>query len=703
MARTSPRFDIEALRALAVLSVMLFHGGIGAVGGGFAGVDIFFVISGYLIVGLLHKEWVATGRVALADFWGRRARRLLPAATVVLTVTALAGTLLSGRLAGHEIRLDLLAATFFAANLRFGVTGSDYWSLDYVSPALHFWSLGVEEQFYLLTPLLIAVGVWLLRGRTPRRLPVATLGTLLVASLAYCLWLSAADPVWSYYSPLARAWEFAAGGLMAVLPWPERYQPSKRLRRLAWLTLFWSVLYLEPGSWPNALTVIPVAATAILLRVGHGSPTVAEATADPLGRSLLKPVADLGGISYSAYLWHWPVLWVAASALGLATPEELSPAFALPLLALSLLLAWATKRYVEDPWRFAPRLTASPARSLSTGWATSGAAAGVVGLASLLPAAALLPPPPAPVIPTYSASSKPSPTPTDAPVTDQQWLDGVIAELAPKADRKPNLDSVQPAVDELSADKPSNQRRGCNLDKTSTAPGADCVFGKVGASSAIALFGDSHADQYFAGLNRAAHAADLRLLLFAKPSCPAADVQVWLYHEQRPYPQCEQYRERALEQIIAAQPKLVVVSSLVTYSVIDPKTGKLAKPTRGQELWRAGLERTLSRLTDAGVRVLVLRDLPNWGRDIAECLATYGAASCSPVPDLWPKADDLSIAKRVRGAIGLDLTAAVCEPEQCFPVRGGTLVVRDDTHLSATYSRRLAPLWSALLERLLAG
>ena len=697
MARSSPRFDIEALRALAVVSVLLFHGGLGFARGGFVGVDVFFVISGYLIVGLLHKEWLANGSIALSDFWGRRARRLLPAATLVLSVTALTSVLLAGRLTGHEIRLDLLAATMFAANLRFAATGSDYWSLDYVSPALHFWSLGVEEQFYILTPLIMAGAALALKGKRPRALPVATLSALIVVSLAYCLWLAANDPVWAYYSPLARAWEFAAGGLMAVLPWQEGREASRWLRRLAWLTLLWSAAFIEPGAWPGLATVIPVASTAVLLRTGHGSWSVAEAASPGWRGRWRRAVAFLGGTSYSAYLWHWPVLWIAAAALGLDAPEELPAAASLPLIALSLLLAALTKRYVEDPWRFSTRLTASPLRSLGTGWATSGAAAGLVGFSALLPAAALLPPPPA-ALPVIESTTPPTPGPS-AGQSQQEWLDELIADLVPAVDREPDLAAVTPEVGALPADKPSSVRGRCNLDKTSTEPGPDCDFGALGAQQSIALFGDSHADQYFAGIDAAARELGVGLKLLAKPSCPVADVAVWLYHEQRRYPQCEEFREKAIEQLIAQQPSAVVVASLVTYSIIDPKTGRLAGFSRGQKLWRAGLERTLERLTDAGLRVVLVRDLPNWGSDIADCLATYGAARCTPAPDLWPKADDLRIAQRTAGASALDLTAAVCEPARCYPVRGGTLVVRDDTHLSASYSLRLAPLWERILER----
>ena len=699
LSQSRARFDIEALRALAVGSVLLFHAGIGIGATGYVGVDIFFVISGYLIVGLLHREWQRTGTIALLDFWARRARRLLPASALVTLVTAVIAWPLAGRLTQGEIKLDLVAAALYVANLRFATAGADYWAADYVSPALHFWSLAVEEQFYLITPLFI-LGVLLVKKQLPAKWPAYLLGASIALSFAYCLWLMSTNPVLGYYSTFTRAWEFAVGGLAAVAPAAVLDAGSRRwLRRGAWLVLFWSAVFLLPDfAWPNLETWLPVAATAVVLRLGVDSRSIGEviAQARPQLRPIATAVAWLGGISYSAYLWHWPMLWAAATYLRLPTPGALPLGVAAAVLVLALGLAQLTKVYVEDPVRFHISLVGSVKRSLATGWAASTGAAVVVVAVSVLPAFTLVPPP------SHAATA--TPTPTHAPVrlsADQALVMELIAKYVPASDPSAKLADAQPAIGDLRADKPWAGRTRCIADKTTAHVMTDCYFGDPAGKATVVLFGDSHAEQYFSGIDEAARQLGLKLLLISKPSCPNADVHIWLYHEQRAYPECDQFREEAFQKIQELRPALVITSSLVTYWVTDPKTGKVVSQKRGQKLWRAGLQSTLRRLTETSP-VLLVRDLPNWGFDVADCLATYSPGECVGQRQLSAKSDDLLLAEGMDLVTGIDLQSAVCG-RQCYPLRGGAIVVRDDTHLSATYSKVLAPLWTELLRGLQAS
>ena len=695
MRNASARFDIEALRAFAVGSVLLFHGGLPLVGSGFIGVDVFFVISGYLIVGALHREYLATGSVRLAAFWGRRARRLLPATAVVVAASAVLAWLIAGQLVQREISRDLLGATFYVANLRVAYTGSDYWSADYVSPALHFWSLGVEEQFYIATPLLIALVALLTRGRrASRRLTVALLSAVGLASAAWCWWSATAQPIWAYYSPATRAWEFVAGGLMSVLAvgregrsrlavWP--------VRLVLWSVLVVSALVLDPQSgWPGWPTAVPVGATALLLWLGRSSATVEEAAEAPWRRT----VAWLGGISYSAYLWHWPLLWAAATYLRLPTPEDLPAIAALPVLALSLLLADLTRFYVEDPIRFAPGLAKSAARSLTVGLAATATGALAVGGVALLPAISVLPAPGI-TVPTESGS----PTST---ASEQQWLDELIAATVPAVDRTATLDSALPKLTDLRDDKTQLMALHCNTYMYEQEPSKRCTLGDEAGTRSVMLFGDSHAASMFGGLDLAAKSLGIKLLTRTRDQCPVADITVLQSDANRPYFECNEFRQSIIDEAIATKPDLVIIVTMLPKKVLDGD-GNLVSPAEARKLFRAGYEKTVKALTDGGVKVLSVRDLPYWRFDVPDCLATYGASGCAePVAAITPPtANDIDISNRITGAAGIDLTRAICDDAVCYPVRAGAIVVRDDVHLTETYSRKLADLWTGILRHYL--
>jgi len=222
IARATRRRDIQGLRAVAVLAVLLFHAGVAGVTGGFIGVDVFFVLSGFLISGALWRELAATGRVRLAAFWARRARRLLPSAALVGITTVVASALLLSPLRGRSVVRDALAAALYALNYRLAAQGTDYLSLDAApSPLQHYWSLGVEEQFYLGWPLLLLVAALAGRRRRSARAPVlaavvAVVGVVAVASFAVSLHLTDASQPFAFFSLPSRAWEFAVGAAVAL-------------------------------------------------------------------------------------------------------------------------------------------------------------------------------------------------------------------------------------------------------------------------------------------------------------------------------------------------------------------------------------------------------------------------------------------------------------------------------------------------------
>src|SRR3954464_11210705 len=370
--RPAFRPDIEGLRAVAVLAVVLFHAGVPGLPGGFVGVDVFFVISGFLITGMLWREVERTGTVRLARFYGPRARRLLPAGVLVIAATAAAVAWLLPPLRARTVLGDGVASALYVANYRFAVQGTDYLAADTPpSPFQHYWSLGVEEQFYLLWPALIIGTAWVLaraaRGSsttsTRSVAPYVLVLTVLAGlSFATSLWWTDAWPSWAFFSLPTRAWELAAGGLVALTAAAWRRLPGTTAAIAGWGGLVLIVVTCtqigEATPYPGATAQLPVLGTALV--IGAGCATADDGVARPLSHPVMR---SIGRLSYSWYLWHWPVLLLAPALFG----HALGLAGRLTTAAVSFGLAMLTLHLIENPARFATPLKGSSQRSLAMG------------------------------------------------------------------------------------------------------------------------------------------------------------------------------------------------------------------------------------------------------------------------------------------------------------------------------------------------
>ena len=315
------RADIEGLRAVAVLAVVLFHAGFPGVTGGFVGVDVFFVISGFLITGLLWRDVSTRGSIRLLRFYGGRARRLLPASATVLVATAVVSCVLLPPLQARGVLGDAIACALYVGNYRFAIDGTDYLASDAPpSPLQHYWSLGVEEQFYLLWPALIIGTAWLVlrarRGAHSSAAPyLLVLGIVAAASFLISLASTHSLPSWGFFSLPTRAWELAVGGLVALTASRWRRLSDRSAAIAGWGGLLLIVLTCielnETTPYPGTAALLPVFGTALV--VGAGC-----AMSDRgVGRALSRPVMrTIGRVSYSWYLWHWPVLLLAPALLG---------------------------------------------------------------------------------------------------------------------------------------------------------------------------------------------------------------------------------------------------------------------------------------------------------------------------------------------------------------------------------------------------
>ncbi|HEX7443197.1 MAG TPA: acyltransferase, partial [Acidimicrobiales bacterium] len=342
------RPDVEGLRAVAVLLVVLYHASFPGLSGGYVGVDVFFVISGFVITGVLLRERAATGGTSILHFYGRRCRRIIPAATLVIIATVTLAYVVLGVVYGNRTAVDGRWTSVFLANVHFASVGTNYLSSQQ-SPSLlqNFWTLAVEEQFYLVYPTLFLVAA-AVRSRVSLHVRLATgLIVVIVASFVLSVAQTASNPTVAYFSPLTRAWELALGALVAVgARWLLTLSKGVAAT-MTWVGLG-AILIAAFGfdsttAYPGWLVAVPVVGAALI--IAGGTP-VPRHSAESILR--LAPFQWTGRLSYSIYLWHWPILMLAADAVGkLSLPFRQN----LVWLAVALAASMVTFRLVENPVR----------------------------------------------------------------------------------------------------------------------------------------------------------------------------------------------------------------------------------------------------------------------------------------------------------------------------------------------------------------
>ena len=357
------RPDVEGLRAVAIVLVVLFHAGVPGVTGGFVGVDVFFVLSGFVITGLLLREHAASGKTRLLAFYGRRSRRILPAATLVIILTVLASYRWLGFLVGDDTARVARTASLFYANFHFIATGTDYLGSQAPPSALqNYWSLSVEEQFYLVYPTLFILAALSWKRVAIRPKLTVLLVASIVASFVWSIHQTAANPVAAFFSPFTRAWELALGALVAVASVQLAKLPRHLAAVMTWAGLGGIVVaaltYTSATPYPGVAVALPAISTALIVAGGMARP---RAGSEVLLR--VPPFQWMGKLSYSLYLWHWPILIIAAQHVG----HPLSVEDNLLWVLFALVLSVGSYFLVENPIRHWKFLTRSGARSVSLG------------------------------------------------------------------------------------------------------------------------------------------------------------------------------------------------------------------------------------------------------------------------------------------------------------------------------------------------
>ena len=701
-SRKGFRPDIVGLRAVAVIAVVLYHAGIPGFGGGFIGVDVFFVISGFLITGLLWREVATTNTVALGRFYGARARRLLPAAATVGIATALVVAVVLPPLQARSVFLDGIACALYAGNYRFAMHGTDYLASDLPpSPFQHYWSLGVEEQFYLVWPVLIIGTAWLVHrlraGAAARATPYAVVLVLVAAaSLAAAVLWTRTSPAWAFFSLPTRAWELAAGGLVALSIHQWRRLPLLPATIVGWGGLALIVLtctQLGPRTpYPGTAALLPVLGTALVIGAG---PVTGGLGA---GRVLCRPaMRAIGRVSYSWYLWHWPVLLLMPPLLGepAGLPARLSAT------AVSGGLAVITLHLVENPGRFAAALRRSAKASLTVAAAASAAAACAcmlllnvvpvpVGHGAAAPRANIVAVPPTTIAPAMS--------PEEAAVQHAfaQARDAVAASAGLRAVPS-NLD---PPLAKAPADKAAVFVNGCVRSWREIGQG-ECATGDIASPTTVALVGDSHAAMWNPAFQHLAEQRHWRLETLAKVTCPLQDLHITSPYLGREYTECEQWRAQIVNRLKAEHPRLVVLDMSRRY-------GADFGFTSYDPAWIDTLGRTVAQLRSIGAAVLVLGPVPDPGSSVPTCLSGHvdDATACAPARPVAVDDGGVSAERAATTAGGgryADLTDLFCTADRCPVIVGNTLVFRDDNHVTTEYAQLLTPVFGALADRALAG
>jgi peptidoglycan/LPS O-acetylase OafA/YrhL len=671
------RPDIQGLRAVAVVLVVLYHAGFKGLGGGYVGVDVFFVISGFVITGVLLRERSLGWSTSLRVFYGRRSRRIIPAATLVIVVTVVASYAVLGIVGGNQTAVDGRWTAVFLANFHFASLGTNYLTAQAPpSPLLNFWSLAVEEQFYIVYPAIFLVLVGLpVRLSQRARLGIG-LGVIIVASYALSVAQTASDPTVAYFSPLTRAWELALGALLAVATPRLLAFPRWLGVIVSWVGLgaiaASAIAFSATTPYPGSLAAVPVVGAALVIAGGTSAPALGAESV--LGTGLFQ---WFGKISYSLYLWHWPILILAAESAGRSSLPFRQNVW---WLVVAVVAAAITYSLVENPIRHA-----------SFGgrrWAPI-----ALGLVLILVSVGVS------TVELHTHGGTPRLPHVSAKVVERDLAENVgksdtaVEQLVGAARHITTLPSdLTPSLAFAPLDF-GGPAAPCWLNYGQWRIPA-CLFGDPKGSHTMVVLGDSHAGEWFTSLDLVAAAAHWRLAFLGKGDCPPND----LAYPSPPgfgpagssFTQCDQFHRLAVSRIRALHPDLVVITE-------EWRTKPDGVRYTGRE-WTAGLERTIGELGVPPSEVTILGNQPILAQSGPQCLSQHAndvqACSSRPAGNYVPLYNAAEKTAAVAlGARYVNVTPWLCS-STCTAVIGKYEVYYDDWHITETYS--------VYLERVLA-
>lgn len=668
MGRTSEfRPEIQGLRAIAVIAVLIFHLWPSVLPGGYIGVDVFFVISGFLITGILLRQAERTGRIDVVGFYIKRLKRLLPAATVVLLSVAVCISLLPIT-RWVDTANEIAASALYVENWWLAIQAVDYLAAENAaSPLQHYWSLSVEEQYYIVWPLLFGLAISLsVNSVTPvRRKFLWIIVCVGLCSFAYSVYLTPRSPGVAYFATTTRAWELALGGALALLSLNGLVPSWMRLvSGLAGLTfIILAALFFDAEtSFPGYSALLPTIGAALL--IVSGTQDHALSISKILNS---RPMQYVGDLSYSLYLWHWPVIIFYQSVAG----RQLGVVDGVGAAAISLALAHQTKVLVEDEFRRPEFLGTSR-------WKPFAFAALCISVPIICWQAI-----------NYQAGRHENAVMTD--VSAQMMYPGA---LTLSDGIKVETATPLPAVLSAKADRGAPYREGCIVSLLGTDL-KECTYGASDGLH-IALLGDSHAVHWVPTLQVIAEYAGARVTVITKSACAINDLSERFELQQ--YQACTEWSEKAISRLLELNPDIAIFAhSRSSLSKIRKSRDESAVAVA------ASLSRIWNKLEGAGVRVFAIRDTPSFSEDVPDCLAAAAAEECRVSrARMDARLDPLVLAVKASPGVKLmDLTGAICDDDYCYGVVGNVVAWRDAHHMTETFARTLAPEMSRQMSPLL--
>ncbi|YAL82935.1 acyltransferase family protein [Dermacoccaceae bacterium W4C1] len=657
-AKRGMRKDIQALRALSVLLVVGYHLWPGRITGGFIGVDIFFVISGFLITDHLLRDAGKKGRISLTQFWTRRAFRLLPASLLVIVLTGIATVIWVGEEQWRTYFKQALGSGFYVQNWVLSSSATDYLGSSEPPTAFqHFWSLSVEEQFYIFLPLILVLTLWATRGRANwRNLFFVVVATITGASLLWSIYLTATNAAAAYFVTTTRAWEFGLGSLLA-------FAGAARLQKVppvfGWIGVGAIVLagFTYTGTspaFPGYAALLPTLGAVLALATARHD-RVFDAVAN------WRPIQIVGDASYSIYLWHWPIVVIAPYALG----HELGFVGRTVILVVSLALGYASMRWVETPLR---------AHGFAR-WRTPSGAAVASGMVGVLVVG----------LGGFALVGQ-----REASAREQlnEALSGANPCVgAPALGRSdcPAPTALTPSPALMAKD---DGNRGACWSSQGVAEVKRCTLGKESGTSVHAYaVGDSHNNALIPAYEKAAQRLGWQIDVSGKAGCYATSYDVPVV--DRDVAACRTWRKNVVDDIVKDDKVGVVI---VTRNEAGDEDLSASERTDTVN----GLRSTWKRFTDAGKHVIVIQDVPTVEQKTIDCVSQEGLAAATrceiPQKTAYPEFSAMRTA-----AQGMDNVSYVstedefCLDDSCPPVIGGVPVFANPGHVTKTFSSTLGP------------
>jgi peptidoglycan/LPS O-acetylase OafA/YrhL len=657
------RPDIDGLRCIAILGVLLFHAKISLVSGGFCGVDIFFAISGYLITSILIREWTKNGSINFLNFWARRTRRLAPSALLVVLVTLIVSQYVMSKLQGYFAACDAIHASTYIINWTKLFSATNYFQdTSDLEPFLHYWSLAVEEQYYLYITLIFTIAFIIKRFFVNdfSWSTIKVITSLLLVSGALSLfanfyYIGIAQPI-AFFGTHTRIWQLVVGACVALIE-QRGFIPKKSVRSVsAWAglaaILVSNFLYDEDLSYPGYYALLPTFGAFLLIFAGINSDNASKPVLLKFASKRL-PVT-IGKLSYSLYLWHWPVFILWRTYFGNWDVFDI----ALTIL-ITFILATLGHVLVENPLRFSQWLLTRPVKSL-------------VGAVAFLC-----------IVISVGVS-----------VRTHMITKGIIVLNSGKA-----YSAIQ-----ISKDIPDIYKAGCHLNTTQNTY-SSCIFGQRDSNKKVFIIGDSHMAQWFSALDKIGKDEHFALYARTLASCPPFLRPTWNRRWKGEYSECTRWNERVLVEIEKTKPDVVIASFAAQYTLLDDN-GKIIPKEKRFEAMRQAERKMIKRIRATGAQVVLIKDTPRFNIDPLNCLVsnprnsqkciTARSKACIHLSPL-----SITAGSNIPGVHLLDMTEIFCKGDNCFVADDERVFMRDDHHIASSFALSIADVFRKKLSPIL--